>query len=174
VAAPVALAEAAHLAWEAAHGGIVSHHLLNDASLPALWNGWGLLSLPLLAWVAAPALFERRGAAWHACRGGVLRLLCAAMGGVALSIAFATGTGDTARIVLIGLLLSAPVVRAYRAEWLLGFALGMAFTFGGLLPLLVGGVIGLVSAAAWGLRRIGGWAIRRARTRWPAAHDAAR
>ncbi len=39
-------------------------------------------------------------------------------------------------------------VRAYRPEYLLGFALGMALTFGGLLPVLIGGVVGLLSAAA--------------------------
>ncbi|MFP7722360.1 hypothetical protein [Lysobacter sp. A3-1-A15] len=51
--------------------------------------------------------------------------------------------------MLIGLLLSALAVRAYRIEYLLGFVLGMAFTFGALLPTLIGGCIALLSAAVW-------------------------
>lgn len=29
-----------HLGWEYSHGGIQRHHLLNDASLPAISNAW--------------------------------------------------------------------------------------------------------------------------------------
>ena len=46
----VALAELGHLAWEHFHGGVVSHHLLNRADLPAISNAWGAVFLPALAW----------------------------------------------------------------------------------------------------------------------------
>lgn len=151
----VALAEAAHLGWEHLHGGIVSHHLLNDPTLPALWNGWGLAVLPALAWIASGRAFHRVGDAWRLRRPFALRLLCALLAGLTLSAAFALGRGDIAGAVLVGLLLSALAMRVYRIEYLLGFVLGMAFTFGALLPTLIGGCIALLSAAVW----LGAWPL---------------
>lgn len=145
----VALAEAAHLAWEQAHGGIVSHHLLNDATLPALWNGWGLIVLPAIAWVASRRAFPAGAPRWMPRRAFLLRMGGALLAGVALSVAFAAGREHAAGALLLGIALASLAVRAYRVEYLLGFALGMAFVFGGLLPVLVGGAIALVSAAAW-------------------------
>ena len=49
--------------------------------------------------------------------------------GLALSAAFALGREDLAGFVLLGLLLAAVAVRAYRIEYLLGFVLAMAYTF---------------------------------------------
>ena len=145
----VALAEAAHLLWEQLHGGIVSHHLLNDPTLPALWNGWGIVVLPVLAWVASSRAFDRTGTAWRLHRPFARRLLSALLAGLALSIAFEFGRENIAGMVLIGLLLSALAVRVYRVEYLLGFVLGMAVTFGALLPTLIGGCIALLSAVVW-------------------------
>lgn len=147
--AVVALAEAAHLGWEHIDGGIVSHHLLNDPTLPALWNGWGLLALPLLAWIASARAFEPSSAGPHLHMPFVLRLVSALLAGLALSLAFSLGREDVAGAVLIGLLLSALAMRVYRVEYLLGFVLGMALTFGALLPTLIGGGIALLSAAVW-------------------------
>lgn len=145
----VALLEAAHLAWEHLHGGIVSHHLLNDASLPAIWNGWGLLLLPALAWIASRRAFHTVRGAWRLRAPFLRALLAAALAGLALSAAFAFGREDIASGVLVGLLLAAVLVRAYRVECLLGFVLGMTCTFGAILPTLIGGGIALISAVAW-------------------------
>lgn len=151
----VALAEAGHLAWEWAHGGIQSHHLLNDPTLPTLWNGWGLLVLPLLGWIASARLVRASGRSWRLHAPALLRLGGALAAGLALSIAFATGREDIAGLLFPAIALSGLVLRVYRAEVLLGFVLGMAFTFGALLPVLIGGAIALVSAAAW----FGPWAL---------------
>ena len=145
----IALTEAAHLAWEHLHGGIISHHLLNDPTMPALWNGWGIVVLPVLAWIASSRAFQRTDGAWRLHRPFALRLLSALLAGMALSVAFSYGREDIAGMVLVGLFLSALAVRVYRVEYLLGFVLGMAFTFGALLPTLIGGCIALLSAAVW-------------------------
>lgn len=151
----VALAEAAHLGWEHLDGGIVSHHLLNDPTLPALWNGWGLLVLPLLAWIASARAFEISRTGWRVHLPFVARLALALLAGLALSLAFSLGREDVAGAMLIGLLLSALAVRVYRVEYLLGFVLGMALTFGALLPTVIGGAIALMSAALW----LGAWPL---------------
>lgn len=145
----VALFEAAHLGWEQAHGGIVSHHLLNDPTMPALWNGWGLLLLPALAWIASAHAFPSATRPWAPERRFLLRLGAGLLAGTALSVAFSTGNEDAAGAVFLAVALAGLAVRAYRAEALLGFALGMAITFGGILPLLIGGVLAAVSAIAW-------------------------
>ena len=157
----IALTEAAHLAWEHLHGGIVSHHLLNDPTLPALWNGWGIVVLPVLAWIASSRAFQRTDCAWRLHRPFALRLLSGLLAGLAMSVAFSFGRGDVAGLLLIGLLLSALAVRAYRVEYLLGFVLGMAFTFGAVLPALIGGCIALLSAAVW----LGVWPLLSRRLR---------
>ncbi|GAB2508648.1 hypothetical protein [Lysobacter humi (ex Lee et al. 2017)] len=143
----VAALEAVHLGWEHTHGGIVSHHLLNDPTLPAIWNGWGLVLLPALAWMASRRLFGpngRRGPDGRVAAG----LLGAALAGLALSAAFLAGREDLAGGVLVATAIAALVVRAYRVEYLLGFALGMTYTFGGILPVLIGSILALVSAAS--------------------------
>lgn len=145
----IALLEAAHLGWEHARGGIVSHHLLNDPALPALWNGWGLVLLPALAWIASRRLFRAAGRAWRPHAPALSRLAAALGAGIALSIAFSQGHEGAAGALFLAIALSALLARVYRVEYLLGFVLGMAFTFGAVLPALIGGAIALVSAIAW-------------------------
>lgn len=130
----VAAAEASHLAWEWSQGGVVSHHLLGDPALPALWNGWGLIVLPAIAWVASARLVRPSGRGWHLQRAAVLRLTGAMAAGIATAMAFAFGCGDVAGNLLLAITVSGVVVRAYRVEYLLGFVLGMAYTFGALIP----------------------------------------
>lgn len=155
--AVVAAAEAGHLAWEASQGGIVSHHLLADPALPALWNGWGLLVLPAIAWLASARLVGPPDQGAGPQRVAWLRLAGALAAGLALSIAFTTGRGDVAAGVLIAIALSGLAVRAYRAEYLLGFVLGMTYTFGALIPTLIGGTLAAVSALVW----FGPWRVVR-------------
>ena len=163
ITALVALAEAGHLGWEWTHGGIVSHHLLANPDLPALWNGWGLLLLPAIAWIASARLVRHSGRGWRLHRSALLRLTGALMAGIALSIAFATGRADVAGALFPAIVVSGIALRAYRAEYLLGFVLGMAYTFGGVLPTLIGGVIALLSAAMW----LGVWPVVRRVVRRP-------
>lgn len=164
ITAVVAVAEAAHLAWEAGHGGIVSHHLLGDPGMPALWNGWGLIVLPAIAWIASARLVRPSAHGWHLHPGALLRLAGAMAGGIAMSVAFTAGRSDLAGHVLLAIALSGLIVRAYRAEYLMGFVLAMAWTFGALIPTLIGGAIALASAAVWfGPWRLVRWLARKRR-----------
>jgi len=163
-------AEALHLGWEYSHGGVPAHHLLNDAALPAISNWWGLLVVPLLVWFALGRI-ARRGlllaqpesrerfitVVWLRC------LLSMAWGG-ALALAFMVGHPAVSYLFL-GAFVIAPLVHGYRAEYLLGFVLGMTFTFGAVLPLLIGATIALF---AWGTRLVVGALARVARGGRPA------
>jgi len=145
LAAAALLAEVAHLGWEHLQGGILTHHLLRSADLPGLYNGWGLLLLPALAAWAGWRIQKRMAASMPpvtVVAGGLLALLS----GLALSGAFVAGQQDLAAGVLMGLLLLALLLPAYRAECWLGFVLGMAFTFGAVIPTVLGGLVAGLSA----------------------------
>ena len=106
LAALALLAEAAHLGWEALHGGIVTHHLLQRADLPGISNAWGLLVLPALgAWTAGrwPAW---RDARWKVALGVLLPLVM----GAALSIAFRLQWQAGTEALFFSLLLAALVL----------------------------------------------------------------
>jgi hypothetical protein len=158
----VMLAELAHLAWEHFHGGIVRHHLLHRADMPAISNGWGLLLLPALTWFLIGRI--QRRTARHADGSGVrsrvpVRIAAGFAGalviGILLSAAFARHHESVATYLFLIILLLAVILPVYRAECVLGFVLGMTLTFGGVLPTMVAAIIAAVSAAIHLLLRPG-------------------
>ena len=149
----VFLAELAHLAWDDRHGGVPSHHLLNNAAWPAISNWWGALLLPVLTWVLLGWIIPRVAdpaadpAAGVSRRRGIVALFAGAvLFGILLSVAFTQGYDTLAATLFLGMLASTLVVPLYRAEWLLGFVLGMAVTFGVVLPTVIGAAVAAVAA----------------------------
>jgi hypothetical protein len=139
-----AIAVGAHLLWEHWHGGIASHHLLNRADLPAISNLWGIIAMPGLAWLAViVAQLAKRSARQVGLGFGVAFLV-----GAAIAVLFHLGINAPLLPILIGALVAGLVLPGYRLECLLGFALAMMVTFGGVLPLIVGGIIAAISAFA--------------------------
>ena len=149
--AAVCVAELAHLGWEHLHGGIVSHHLLARPDLPAIWNGWGLVLLPALAWFASGRVSRRIAASRDPGRTGVRVAIGAAAGlltGALLSADFVQGREDLAGAVLLAAVALGVLLPAFRAECVFGFVVAMTFVFGAVLPLLIGSVGAAVSALA--------------------------
>jgi len=142
------MAEALHLAWEALHGGIVTHHLMQSADLPGLSNAWGLLVLPALAAWAAGRMPRPQATAreWLPIALGFLLPLLL---GAALSLAFTLQAQALTEAIFFGLMLLAVLLPAHHAESLFGFVLGMSWTFGALLPTFIGGVL---AGLSWALR----------------------
>lgn len=159
LAAFALMAEAFHLGWEALHGGIPSHHLLQRADLPGLSNAWGLLILPALAAWAAGRL-PRPGTTARGWLPVAVGFMLPLLLGAALSLAFSLHAQAATEALFFGLLLLAVLLPAHRPESLLGFVLGMSWTFGAVLPTLIGGVIALLS---WLVRRVALWAWHAAR-----------
>ena len=159
----VLLAEIGHLAWEHFHGGIASHHFLNRADMPAVSNAWGLLLLPVMSWflggialrrsiaTAAAVTINAPGGQAEAAglaRGVFVGFFAELLFGASLAATFSLGYQDVTSILFFGMLLLALVFRVYRAECVLGFVLGMTFTFGAILPALVASVTAVISAVA--------------------------
>ncbi len=144
------VAELAHLGWEALHGGVRAHHILNRDSLPDISNWWGLLLLPALAWFLLGRVQRRIGASpWRSSRipqiirAGFLGAFAFAL---TLAIAFSTGHSDVAGLMFRGMLVLALLLPVYRAECVLGFVLGMTFTFGVVLPTAIATLLAGLSA----------------------------
>jgi hypothetical protein len=130
------------LAFEHFNGGVVSHHLLHREDLPAISNWWGALVLPLLSWFLTGRIYKRVVTAYPF--AVVAGFIGALLFGVLLSVLFLYQ-----QQMLPALMLSLPLLALlfplYRAEFLLGFVLGMCFTFGVLIPIGVGTLVVLMS-----------------------------
>lgn len=151
----VALAECTHLGWEHFNGGVMSHHLLNRADLPSISNAWGLLLLPVLTWFLGGRALKRVSAApsAKAAAPGLPASVIAGFAGaltlgILLSACFTYGYEAAASFLFFGMFVLALLLRVYRPECVLGFVLGMSFTFGAVLPTVIGSIIAAVSAAA--------------------------
>jgi hypothetical protein len=149
----VVLFELAHLAWEHFNGGVRSNHVLDRSDLPAISNGWGALLLPVLTWFLTGRI--QRRIALHS--GGkeavskfpasvVVGFVGSLLFGILLSASFANGYETISSYLFLGMFVLALLLPVYRAECVLGFILGMTFTFGAVLPTVVGSIIAAVSA----------------------------
>ena len=141
------------LAWSHYHGGVPSHHILHREDLPAISNWWGGLLLPLLTWFLLYRIqkrlmrdnVEKSKVSKHL--GNILYGFTGALFfGILLSVFFSFGYSDISGYMLSGPFLLALFVPIYRAECMLGFVLGMTFTFGAVLPTAVGSILALVGA----------------------------
>lgn len=164
VAALALVAAAALLAWEHTHGGVPSHHLLDRPDLPAVSNGWSIVVLPVLAWLASRSAFSRVRAKAASSAGVALAFVGSLLLGVSLSVAFTTGHASLSSWLFLAAFACGIPLRTYRPEYLFGFVAGMAFAFGAVLPTLVGSVAALASLAFHRLvRPVVGWAVGHAR-----------
>jgi hypothetical protein len=148
----VTIAVWALLAWNYYHGGVPSHHIGANEDLPAISNAWGALLLPLLTWFLLYRIQKRA----FGNKGGYtepLKILQRALYGFAgallfgilISVCFTFGYADITGNLVLGLLPLAIFFPLYRAECLLGFVIGMTFTFGAVLPTGFGTMLVLVS-----------------------------
>ena len=141
------------LAWQHYHGGVPSHHILHREDLPAISNWWGGLLLPLLTWFLVYRIQKRM------IRGNIenpltpshrIKTLYGFIGalffGILLSILFILGYSGILGYMILALLLFGLFFPIYRAEYLLGFVVGMTFTFGAVLPTVFGSILVLLSA----------------------------
>jgi len=147
------LGELAHVTWEHFNGGVISHHLLHRSDMPAISNGWGLLLVPALTWFLAGRI-QRRIALHSGEEGAAAKLPVAVVTGfvgsllfgILLAVSFTMHYESIVSYLFQAMLLLAVLLPVYRAECVLGFVLGMTFTFGAVLPTVVASAIGAGSA----------------------------
>ena len=155
-----------HLLWEYFNGGVVTHYPLADASNPGISNWWGLLSFPALTWIAL-SIIEKRSSTekGEAASSIVFRhqyFLAGLTFGLMASLLWAFGQEEILQYVMLLPLVLSLFLRIYLPETTLGFVLGMAYTFGGILPIAFAVVIQMIGLLIHTLFNRGGkWLIRR-------------
>lgn len=141
------LLSATHLAFEHFNGGVQSHHLLQRADMPSISNWLGLAILPLLGVALGLRL---RAQPLSSGPAGIPATILVAFAvallyGAALAVSFELGPNAFTSLAFFGLFACALAYPVYRPECILGFVVGMTFTFGAVIPLLVALVVGTVS-----------------------------
>lgn len=142
-----------HLAWEALHGGIRSHHLLAREDLPAMSNLWGLLILPALGLLTMYFVRRRSAVARRAASTAITAFIASLLLGCALSAAFSYGLDDLAAGLLLAAFLAGSIVRTYRVEYIFGFVVGMTYVFGPVIPTIAATIAATISCVAHFLLR---------------------
>ncbi len=129
----------AHLFYDYLQSGSIPYHnVLAREDMPAISNWWGLLTIPLLTWIAV-TFIRKRIISYPEQAVTVLKgFLGALLYGIVMSLLWRTGMDHLMQYLIWLPLLLAFKWPVYRLEYLLGFVLGMFMTFGGVLPIGIG------------------------------------
>jgi len=174
----IALAIWSLLVWQYSHGGVPSHSFLARDDMPLISNWWGALTLPVLTWFLTGRVGNRlaqhmsdRAATNSEWRKIQIGYAIALVYAVALATAFMTGHNDISGGLFQTLPVLALFVPIFRAECVLGFVLGLTYSFGGVLPVFIATILSVVGAVVYLVPRA---AIRQVRKRSRAASAAKR
>jgi hypothetical protein len=142
------------LFWEHYHGGVTTHHILHRDDLPGISNLWGALLLPLLTWILLGKIKVRLENKISLTlqrnmeKGRILWFFLIGLTfGIVLSVSFTYDYKlflDNVLFILLALSLLIPI---YYSEFILGFVLGMTYTFGAIIPtafILILAIIGFL------------------------------
>lgn len=131
--------------WEHFNGGVVTHHLLARDDLPGLSNWWGLVTVPLLFWISISLINRRNDKPVNSetksegFENIIFKRFLAALGfGLLLSILWEFQFENILQYLILTPIFVAFFRPVHLPEYLMGFVLGMLFTFGGILPILFG------------------------------------
>ncbi|PVY37963.1 hypothetical protein [Pontibacter virosus] len=133
------------------HGGVPSHHILQSENYPAISNWWSGLSLPILTWFLLTRVKRRVDRQQvqqlnNSIKGAIQLFITGLVLGILIAISFEYGYSPFLDNVLYIILLLSLFIPIYYAEFILGFVIGMTYTFGAILPtafILVVAIIGM-------------------------------
>ena len=150
------------LIWNHDYGGVPSHHILHREDLPKISNWWGGLLLPLLTWFLLYRIQRRiirhdngNSEMSKYLKHTIYRFAGFLLFGILLSVFFTLGFSEIPEYMIFGLFLISLFVPIYREECILGFVLGMTFTFGAVLPTGVGTILALIGVVLYQYVRTG-------------------
>jgi len=128
------------LVWDYFHGGVPVHHFLAREDMPAFSNWWGGLLLPLLAAFVTYRVQQRVATTnpeTEIPTSVILTFLSALMYGGAIAFCFSLGVEDIPFFMLVALMALSLFFPIYRGEFFLGLIVGLTYTFGGVLPVII-------------------------------------
>lgn len=126
------------LLWEYFHGGVPSHHILDREDLPEISNWWSGLLLPILTWLLLNKIVNRISKQDPLLQKLNIKIFGLFLLGLIIGIVLATSFTNGFKLfldnVLYIFLILSLIVPIYYSEFILGFVLGMTYTFGAILP----------------------------------------
>ncbi|MGB5434557.1 MAG: hypothetical protein WBM98_01600 [Maribacter sp.] len=137
-----------HVAWDYFHGGVPTHYLLHDSRLPGISNWWGAAILPFFTWFLLYRIHKRidlreMSVATESLSKIVIRFLAAVLVAVAIAVCFMNDI-EVTDYIMGSLFILAFFFPLYKSEYLLGWVLGAAFTFGAIIPMGFGSLLALI------------------------------
>jgi hypothetical protein len=142
------------LIWDYFHDGVPSHHILDQKNLPAISNWWSGILLPILTWILLGKIksrIENQTKIDSQYKSAITRVLVrfsiGLVFGIILSVSFINNYKPFLDNVLYLLLILSFIAPIFFSEFILGFVLGMTYTFGAILPtafILIMAAIGFV------------------------------
>ncbi|MGJ9420027.1 hypothetical protein ACHAC9_20080 [Massilia sp. CMS3.1] len=145
----IAVVMALLLGWQHLNGGVPAHHVLADPAMPLISNWWGLLTLPVLAWYLLGRIERRRKADPTGAHGDLAAFAGALVFGALLSLLFTAGQTTGTETMVQALFVLALFYPIHRAACVLGFVIGMTWTFGAVLPLIAACIFATLGAAIY-------------------------
>jgi hypothetical protein len=143
------------LLWQHFHGGVPSHSFMARKDMPSISNWWGGLLLPLLTYFSLNRLQKRlflthsnTVASPKQLQFVALLFLAGLLYAGSMAYCFMTDKEDINAILFQGLFVFALIFPLYRAEFFLGFVIGMTYTFGAILPTFIASVFVSISFVA--------------------------
>ncbi len=138
------------LAWQYFHDSIPSHHFLADKNMPLVSNIWGAIVIPALTWFLL-WMIEKRLYSKSETIPFPYQTLAGFTGalifGIALAFAIRYDFNTFSSNIPYILFILALFFPTHRSECFLGFVLGLTYSIGGVLPVVVGSIFLLLSAA---------------------------
>lgn len=128
------------LIWQHIHGGVPSHHVLQQKDLPEISNWWGALLLPVLTWILWGRIEKRlnkQGPSTQLANQNtkiIGLLLLGLILGILVAVSFTFDYNFFLDNILYIFFVLGLFLPLYYAEFILGFILGMTYTFGAVLP----------------------------------------
>ncbi|OAQ41889.1 hypothetical protein A5893_01870 [Pedobacter psychrophilus] len=146
-----------NLIWDYFHTGVPTHHILQREDLPGVSNWWGGLAVPLISWFLLIRIAKRvniKMAISNIYNPSIYTFLGSLFFGIILSFFFTISSNITG-YMMIGLIFLSFFIQLYKAEFLLGFIIGMTYTFGGILPIAIGSLLIILFTINYKLVRYG-------------------
>lgn len=129
------------LFWEYFHSGVPSHHILQQKDLPEISNWWGGLLLPVLTWILLGRIEKRlnkQDTFNQQNKNKNVKIIGLFLSGLIFGISIVVSFTNDYKLfldnVLFVFLVLSLIFPLYYSEFILGFILGMTYTFGAILP----------------------------------------
>ena len=147
-----------HIVWDYFHEGIPTHYLSHNGDLPGIPNWLGGLVLPFFTWILLYRVHKRidrpeASGIPERLRTVIIRLLLSM--GIAMSISvFFVFEIDVIAYIMLAIFVLAFIFPLHKAEYLLGWVLGSAFTFGAIIPMGFGSILAVIFLIVYKLPRV--------------------